>query len=357
MAIFGGAATFHPLVGGYSVIALLFSLFFFNKKESLGIIKTSPFFALSGWPGIGIIIYNLVTSKGASGSIADLIYVARHPHHMIPADFIRYVHKGIPEWADYTLLIGNLVFCAVVFVTAFIRLKKDTSERKLLYYALGSFVLFILGLIIYFAGQYHLLKYYIFRFPDVIIPFTAYILFVSAADKMVFISKPRFSIATAIAIISITGILFGWTSVKLAGMDRPVSTLNESSEKLEMYTWIKSNTPDESVFIIDPFIDNFNITAERAQFVTLKHIPQSEKDVMEWYSRLKKLNRGEDFYDGKISFRFGEFKSNFRNLTDNELLDLSKEGADYYIGSAEREGDLEEVFKNNKWGVYRLKVK
>lgn len=351
----GGAAAFHPLVGGYSVIALLFSLPFYSREEKLSISKTVPFFTITGWPGIGIIIYNLITSRGASGGMADLIYVARHPHHMIPTHFIRHVHKSFPPWMDYTILISNIVFCITVLVIAFIILKDNSKEKKLLYFTAGSAVIFILGLIIYYTGQYHLLKYYPFRFPDVIVPFTAYILFLQGADKFFLLKHKAISVIIAVLVTGSAGLLFIYQTLNIINNPEPIVLQEESESGKELYSWIKNNTPEDAVFVIYPGIDNFNITADRAQFATFKHIPQSEKDVMEWYNRLKILNNGKDFYNGRISFNLSGFNNNYYSLTDSQLTEIGeKYGLDYYVGLHERTGDLPEVYNNGKWGVYTL---
>ena len=353
---FGGAASFHPLVGGYSVIAAGFSLFFLERKEKLNFLKTSPFFALSGWPGIAIVLFNLITSRGASGGTVDLIYVARHPHHMIPTDFIRHVHKGFPPWLDYTILIGNLILCTVILVIAFIKLEKDSREKKLLYFTIGSAGIFAAGLVLYFSGQYHLLKYYPFRFPDVIIPFTSYTLFLYAADKFLFLKKPYLGIAVAILVISVSFVLFIFETKKFISDPLPISLHAESSEKKELYSWIASHTSKDSVFIISPFIDNFNITAQRAQFVTFKHIPQNEKDISTWYTRLKLLNRDQNFYNGKLSLDLSNYKKNYNSLSDEELKKIARKyGLDYYVGLAKRVGKLKQVYRNEEWGVYSLR--
>ncbi len=350
----GGAAIFHPLVGGYSVIALVFSFPLYRNKKNPELIKNSPFFIVTGWPGIGIILYNLITSRGASGGVADLIYVARHPHHMIPTDFIRYVHKSFPAWMDYTIITGNVIFCAAVLIIAFIKLEKNSRERQLLYYTIGSFGIFLVGLLFYLTGQFNLLKYYPFRFPDVIIPFTAYFLFFRILDKHLFIKKPIIGIIAAAAVIGASGFLFTVTTVSTIDSTVPISLIQSDKRDTELYIWIKNNTPKDAVFIILPFIDNFNITAERAQFVTLKHIPQNERDVMEWYDRLKQLNNGRDFYDNRISFDFSNFKNNYFMLSDVKIKETGAEyGLDYYIGLPDREGDLPLVYSNDKWGVYR----
>ncbi len=352
---FGGATAFHPLVGGYSVISLLFAWFFLEKKDKSGILRSSPFFTVTGWPGIGIVLYNLISSRGASGSVSDLLYVARHPHHMLPTSFIRHVHKWFPAWMDYTIIIGNVIFCIAVLTIAFFILKKGT-QRKLLYFAAGSSVIFTVGILLYLTGQYHLLKYYPFRFGDVILPFTAYILFLRGVDKYLFRKKSLLSTITAVAVLTVSGVLFTMETSNIIQRNTPFAIINGKQANVELYSWIQENTPEDAVFIISPFIDNFNITAERAQFVTFKHIPQNERDVMEWYEKLTLLNGGVGFYDGGISIDLRGFRVNYDSLNDGQLFEMGRKyGPDYYLGPPERTGNLERVFYNDEWGVYSLK--
>ena len=198
---------------------------------------------------------------------------------MIPPDFFRHVHKSFPPWLDYTILIGNLVFCAAILILAFLLLEKNTKERKLLNYTIGSIAILIAGMLLYFTGQYHLLKYYPFRFPDVIVPFTAYIIFLRGADKLVLLKKKSINRIITVLVLSSTGLLFVYQTSRIVNNPKPIALQEESESKEELYSWIRENTPESSVFIIYPGIDNFNITADRAQYVTFKHIPQSEKYV------------------------------------------------------------------------------
>lgn len=353
---FGGATAFHPLVGGYSVISMLFAWFFLERKEKLSILKSSPFLVVTGWPGIGIVLYNLISSRGASGGVSDLLYVARHPHHMLPTHFIRHVHKGFPEWIDYTIIIGNLIFCIAVIAAAFFIIKKG-SLRKLLYFAAGSGLIFTMGLLLYITKQYHLLKYYPFRFGDIIIPFTAYILFLKAVDKYFFNKKQFAGTITAALILMGTGLLFLLGTFNLIQNKVPLSMTYENQANIELYTWIQENTPKDAVFIVSPFIDNFNIAAERAQFVTFKHIPQNERDVMEWYEKLTFLNGEVGFYDGGISIDLSEFRANYNSLNDEQLIEIGRKyGLDYYLGPSERTGNLQRIFYNEKNGIYSLEI-
>lgn len=353
---FGAAAAFHPLVGGYSVISLLFLFFFLEAEEKKSIVRGAPFFLATGWPGIGVVAFNLINSSNASGGIADLIYVARHPHHMLPSRFIRHVHKGFPEWLDIGIILGNVGFCVLVLVASFFILKRGSSLKKLVYYTIASSALFIIGLLLFYGKQYHLLKYYPFRFPDVMLPFTSYLVFFYLLDQKFLHNKKRLSVLLLAVLISITGLGFIKETYRIATLSQPITMHSEKEEQVKISAWIRKNTPREAVFIIDPTIDNFHVTAQRAQFVSFKHIPQSEQHVLEWYKRLVLLNGGNDFYNGGVHFEADNVKTNYYNLSDSQLQEIQeKYKVDYYIGPSHRQGNAKQVFGTENKAIYLLK--
>lgn len=352
----GGAATFHPLVGGYSVISLLIYFIVAKKQNKLSMIKTAPLFALTGWPGLAVVLYNLLTKPETLSVATDLLYVARHPHHMNPEHFVRHVHKGFPEWMDLMIIVGNVIFCAIILLLAIKFTRKNSKERTLLLYAGGSLILWLVGLTFYLSGMTHLLKYYLFRFPDVIVPFTAYLLFFKAVDYFWFIKHPKILKIFSYGLGIILVLFFTYQTFGIIKQDVPLTHYYESVETLNVSQWIEQNTPASSQFIIDPGVDNFHFLTNRAQFVSLKHIPQNEKDVDLWYQKLVRLNKDKDFFIDERLLNINELRSNYYLLSDAELKSLHEDfGMNYYLGENEREGNLEQVYSNDKYGVYFIK--
>jgi len=53
---------------------------------------------------------------------------------------------------------------------------------------------------------------------------------------------------------------------------------------------IGGTTAKDATFLVDPTLSDFYIRAERAVFVSLKHVPSAGPDIVEWYERIKLTN-------------------------------------------------------------------
>ena len=54
-----------------------------------------------------------------------------------------------------------------------------------------------------------------------------------------------------------------------------------------MAAWVRSNTPDDAVFLIPPDDTSFRYLARRAAVVSFKHVPQLSAELPEWRDRLR----------------------------------------------------------------------
>jgi hypothetical protein len=126
-----------------------------------------------------------------------------------------------------------------------------------------------------------------------------------------------------------------------------------SVDKLQLYTWIKRNTPPDSIFVT-PYLAEFWTYAERAQVAAFRH-PPHDRRFLDWLARLRELNRGKDFqevgYDVKEELDWNEGK-----LTIADLIRMRDEyGAAYYV-TTERRGDLvAQRLYDSKYCVYDLR--
>ena len=66
-----------------------------------------------------------------------------------------------------------------------------------------------------------------------------------------------------------------------------------SSRELSMIKYVSDAKVPEDIYLIPPTMENFRISAGVPVFIDWKSLPYSDKEVIEWYSRLKIAN---DFY-------------------------------------------------------------
>ncbi len=360
-ALAGAAMSFHVLVGLYAMFciacALLLNLESYWQDWRI-IIKRSWLFLATGVFGLYAIVSNLL-SHGNTDIIRDSeIYVFyRVPHHLLPAAWEG--HRWI-----LNLALGTCFFLAIYLIS------RSRIYRFISAYAMSSVVLFMIGFAIYKLGYFYLLKYYWFRFPDVILPFMGIVLVALVLNDLanghlpfrlfyrIPWSRVQPMLSTGVSVLLIllaAGIVLksGWQlQEKLRHSISQASS--ENRKEIFMLEWIKDYTPRDAVFLVDPSMRNFYINAQRAVFVSFKHAPQSEGDIMEWYKRIKLANGNrEPKKMGRKSI--SELKDNFYNLDEDIIKEIAEQyGITYYLGLSEKPLTFEPVHSVNGYTLYKI---
>ena len=356
-ACIGASTSFHPLVGVYaiycSVLAILANKEWRDDWHIL--IKQSWPFFITGIFGIWTIIESQLQSSDVDSNRTWWIYtVYRHPHHLLPS-----------SWHDEYWIIK--LSLAIFLFGAVFTIGKSRALRFLAAYALASVSLFLIGLGIYALGEINLLRFYWFRFPDVIVPFMSLILFGIICKDFLkvlenkFFSLPRIrtysgkdlekrirSIATFVAILVI------FATASKSTFYRIKSEINDRSSTRDMELWIAKYTPKDSVFLINPKIDTFYVFAQRSVFVTFKHVPQSAPDIIEWYERIKLCNGGRPPVKTGVD-SLDEIQSNFYNLDEGSIRKIAKSyGVDYYLGLLNQNLTFDLVHFDGDYALYKI---
>jgi hypothetical protein len=117
-----------------------------------------------------------------------------------------------------------------------------------------------------------------------------------------------------------------------------------------METWVKTNIDSEKVFIIEPDQSFFYINYERPAFVTWKHSPQNNETIIEWYNRLKLLNKGKDFKSIK------DININFKNLSEEEIIAISKSYPNlaYILMPQPTELKFPKLYSTDKYTLFKI---
>jgi hypothetical protein len=359
----GAAMSFHVLVGLYAMFCIACALLLNRRtywQDWRIVIKRSWLFLVTGIFGLYAIISNPLSHGNIDIIRASEIYVFyRHPHHLVPAAW------GGHRW------IENLTL-AMFFFLAIYLIGRSRIYRFISAYALSSGVLFMIGLAIYKLGYFYLLKYYWFRFPDVILPFMGIVLVSLILNDLAnghspFRSTHRISwsriqpmLNTGLSVLLIlvaTGVVLKSSWQLQEKLRNSISKANSQNEKeLSILEWIKDNTPRNAVFLVDPtnFYGDFYTKAQRAIFVSLKHVPQFEGDIIEWHKRIKLVNGNREPEQVGIKSQ-RELKYNFYNLDEGIIKEIAEEyGITYYLGLSKRPLTFESVHNVNGYTLYKI---
>jgi len=113
-------------------------------------------------------------------------------------------------------------------------------------------------------------------------------------------------------------------------IERPIFSLSDlSGEEIDLANWARLNTPKASVFLVNPSLGTFRITAERAIVVDFIAFPFQDQAMAEWQQRIF------DCYGVPKAKGFDavpQMRDKFTHITDKKLAALQvKYGFDYAV--------------------------
>lgn len=355
----GLSLSFHLLVGIYNLFCLI-PIFLFLQRETKSflkkIFKSLPIFLLASGLGIYVIVYQFFIIEEDISNLGWNIYVnIRVPHHTSP-DFFPY-----KTWIKMTIF-------TVLNIGLFFKSKKQ-KVKLISCYSLFSVIISLVGLIIFFViGTSHHLKYYFFRFSDIMLPLVTLLnvasFIIENIEKL--IPKRKKQLKYIIVVISLF-FLFPKINYFLSDATTSLITkinyfLSEATTSLKqikaattddiiMSNWVKNNTETNSVFITQPDDKYFYINYERPMFVSWKHSPQSASDIVEWYNRLKFLNRNEEFQNLR------QVKQCYYSLTEEDILAITEaySNIDYFLTYNSIKLNFPILFKSRKYTLYDVR--
>lgn len=355
-ALAGAALSFHVLIGIYSLFSVVMATILTQgpiKEKIILLIRKSWPFLITGIFGIIAIFQQLLPQAGIDANKAWQIYVEfRVPHHVLPSAW-----QGT-EWI-YILIIASFLFL-IVFLVFRKNALKFTSA-----YALACVTLFIFGLVLFFLDQTSLLRFYWFRYPDVMVPFLSLVVIALLLNGIADLNLSdyprippkihwvqwmlRYGLPVLFAIFAI--LLLAESRTYLQGKYQ--RGLNRKSTKTQVaLEWINENTPEEAVFLVDPLMNEFYTYAQRARFVSFSHPPQSAPELLEWFDRLTLINGNQkpDIPPAK-----GKMQESFANLDADLIEQIANEhGVSYYLGRSGTELPFRLVYQDDTFALYRL---
>jgi len=350
----GLAFSFHPLIGMYSFFCLCVALFCIAIRtgEFWKLFKSAWLFLVSGLAGFFSIFQQLRFSSSSNNRAWEIYVLFRLPRHLYPA-----------AWQGLTWIW--LLGLSILLIIVLLRVVHEKKIKFLLIYLLCSVGLFGIGLIFYSLGLISWLRFYWFRLADVMIPFLLPILLLSFLStgwldqKMEkFRRKPKFfsnenpnrSLSVLILILTVF-ISLGNFATTFREYQKQEQAM--SSERT-VFAWIAGNTPKEAVFLVDPTLADFYLTAQRSMFCSLKHLPSYEDEILEWHDRLSLCNGGKEFNQSGATVA-GELQDNFYQLSLTQIKMIARQYAvSYYLGNEERQLNLPLIYDSGSYRLYLI---
>lgn len=335
----GQATAFHPLVGLWSVIAVLMSSLL--RWLDRGGTRAVLLFLSVAWLGI---VPALAAVRGATPQeafAANWIQVFyRLPHHLDPMTF------------KPTAYAGYAVLSVVLVVLT--RVASADSERRLARlnrFVVAAGIIAAAGVVIGYGPRpadrmplyelrMALLKFYPFRLFDLMLPVLAAITVSSLISGRRLLSvllsgRVRFGLPLAGFLVAL-------------GLSAGRGSLNRLPERqrdgwLDVCAWVREHSPPGSLFVTPNEGYGFKWFAERAEYVALKDCPQDARPLIEWNERLRFIRRW-----GQTHFTGGGYSAEaMRQLHEHTQ-------ADFLIAGPRDRMDAPEVYSNGVYRVLRL---
>ena len=364
MALFLGlATTFHILVGGWSVLAIIIFLWLrdrgsFTKFPNYLFIGLA--YLLASLPALPHIIKQLSLEVPNTLEVSpSFIYVyLRNPHHLNPL-----------SWSNDWWLKPLIYFIIFGLTLVFMSRKREAFSPQ--HFDLGILagtlmIPFLMGVIVSpFDQQGKILQYYPFRVGDVMFPLITSFLLVSALEKCGKGIAKKIFFFLGIAVLTVTCVIQGQdfyeTSIELKNFPSEAQSVNPQWK--EMCYWIRDNTPIDSLFISHPVEGvSFSWLSERGTIAKYKLMPPSSLPVLEWYQRLDDLSGEINPWEtqGKRNLDKDDFATamseGYNRLTTKQVDDLmAKYEANYIVTSPQHQINLPMIHQNSRYVLYQAR--
>ena len=332
--LLGVATAFHPLVGGWSLLAAGCSWLSCQHSRP-PFVKMLPALCAGLVLALPGLIPALLLNRGVEAEVirqANMIYVyGRLPHHLV---FHRFPHAYMARHAFLLLL-----WLAACRATPCQLSAGVVGQRPLRGFVGGAVLIAILGIVIDQSLLYHLdvaaglLRYYWYRLSDAILAAGAALAVVGWVLALR-ATRPAWGTAALVVAVLAAGGNLAWTNyqrrsdlrpqadvqVLPAWPDDPARTDRTYDDWRQACRWIAENTPTDACFITPKMQQTFKWYAERSEVCCGKDVPQDAVRLGEWWQRQRDLYPRKVAAGGLVAH--GE--SGLRELAQ-------KYGADYVV--------------------------
>jgi hypothetical protein len=356
--LFGGAAAFHVLVGGWSVVAA--GIGWLLRRGNRPTLRSMAPALLGGFAlSLPALVPCLWLTWGVDPEVvgrAHEIYVfERLAHHLVP-------------WRFPTSFVNRfLLLLALLFVLEWVT-PVDARRRRLRAFLVGALAIAAGGLgVSLLEGASRtlaagLLRFYWFRLPDVAVPLavalvgTRWVTHALASDPR----KGRWALAVAILVAAVH---VGGYALQRAvpavprayrlhdDSDRPRRVRGYAAWRLACQ-WIAESgeIPHDARFLTPKMSQTFKWYAGRSEVVTWKDIPQDARSIVAWWHRLLDVHATPSPYGG---YRWHDSLAASGTARIRHLG--RKYQADYVLTVRWPRLALPVVYENRGYVIYRLR--
>lgn len=361
-ALTGAAISCHVLVGTYAAGTLLVALRW-SRRDRVEAAPTDGHRASrtpAGWllpvavglvtaaPGLVAIARMFAAAADVDRRAAGELYVVlRVPHHTYP-----------PHWRTPGSILRAGLSLGVLLLGW--RAGRTPLTRFVARYALASSMFAVVGFAALAVGRVDLLKVYWFRFPDAMWPLGATLVagaLVSERLPLPAAGAPRRAAVAASCLVWATLVpAFVRDARALASSTRadPVFLRTMPEGIRTALLWVRDRTPPDATVLVDPFLSRTHLATERAQVVSFKCVPQTDREILAWAARLANLAGVTDLRaDGGAPLRRLE-RDAYRLPAETVARAARDFGAGWYVAAADHVLPYEVAFEGGGFRVYRL---
>ena len=282
LVLFGAAASFHVIVGGWAVVATCIAwLAAANRPPASNLVLP----ALMGLVlSLGGLLPAIELTWGADPELVDQanrIYVyERLGHHLLPARLpTSYVVRPL-------LLVGALVPLAWMA-------PDSESIRRLRGFVAACVGIAALGMAISLLAWWdadlaaRLLRYYWFRLSDAMVPLGASLLACAILLRWQRERHPAFAVGLGATMLA-AGLHLGDTMWQRRLYPVPPADWRVADLKdwRAVCRWASEETPPDALFLVPRMSQTFRWYSGRGEVVTRKDLPQDAASIVEWHRRL-----------------------------------------------------------------------
>ena len=294
----GVSSAFHPLVGGWSVVACLFAWALVGRREQTLVSQLSRLF-LGGAASLPGVLPILLLNRGVDHDIRELaarVYFRRLRHHLDITSF-----PSNMVFAMCLLLVVWLTLCAL---SRYLNRNDWQRQRRLQAAVAGSLLIAVFGILFTLPSWEQpsraawILRYYFYRTADVYVPLGTAI---AAAVGMMRTPHCGENKRWNYGITALMLVLLTWHMTtlrerliaKIPRADKPGKIAN-FADWVDVCNWIKLNTDRRDRFLTPRLGQSFKWRAERAEVVTAKDVPQDDAGLALWHTLQQEVFRNMD---------------------------------------------------------------